>query len=317
VCLLACLALVAAQDPANGWMAYAVGALPAKYTRITRLEMTWKVSANAKRSRAFYSPWFGMDPADNLNLIQPVNPWSGDAWSMYTEYFQWSPEHNSNSNQQSVKAGQTLHGALTYMEASDSYTLTQKVVETGATSTQVVKCQSGKKYTVPYVVYEKAFPCGDYPPDEVVSFNIVAAECDGKDCTADIAWTAQNEDNKHCDMMAHIGADNKQINITWNTAATSELDGLSDAQLYDLNYNGWATALNITRPAEPEITCEAAKGGGGIPCAAGNDACCDGPAGQGQSCYTQALQSCCTTGPGKGHVCAKGKCSTRPGFICN
>eukprot|EP01052_Picozoa_sp_SAG31_P059281 SAG31_NODE_18601_length_630_cov_0.772128_1_plen_36_part_10 len=36
-----------------------------------------------------------MDPADNLNLIQPVNPWTGRSWSAYTEYFQWSPEHNS------------------------------------------------------------------------------------------------------------------------------------------------------------------------------------------------------------------------------
>ena len=31
-------------------------------------------------------PWHdsdaGMDPADNLNLIQPVNPWSGRDWSM-------------------------------------------------------------------------------------------------------------------------------------------------------------------------------------------------------------------------------------------
>lgn len=48
-------------------------------------------------------------------------------------------------------------GALTYKQASDSYELSQKVVETGATSTQTVKCQNGKKYRVPYAVYEKAF----------------------------------------------------------------------------------------------------------------------------------------------------------------
>ena len=54
-----------------------------------------------------------MDPSDNLNLVQPVNPWSGSSWSMYTEYFQWSPTHNSNSRQHSVEAGQTLHGQLT------------------------------------------------------------------------------------------------------------------------------------------------------------------------------------------------------------
>ena len=53
-------------------MAYAVGAIPEGKERITRLEMTWTISDEASRSRAFYSPWFGMDPGDNLNLIQPV-----------------------------------------------------------------------------------------------------------------------------------------------------------------------------------------------------------------------------------------------------
>jgi hypothetical protein len=32
------------QDPANGWMAYAVGQIPSSAERITRLEMTWAVS---------------------------------------------------------------------------------------------------------------------------------------------------------------------------------------------------------------------------------------------------------------------------------
>jgi len=102
-------------------MAYAVGAIPKQYERITSLNMTWTVNENPTRGRAFFSPWFGMDPGDNLNLIQPVNPWSGSSWSMYTEYYQWSPTHNSNSKQYPVQAGQTLQGSLQYDEASDSY----------------------------------------------------------------------------------------------------------------------------------------------------------------------------------------------------
>lgn len=243
-----CLVGAVAQDPANGWMAYAVGQVPAGTERITKLEMTWKVGANPKRGNAFFSPWFGMDPSDNDNLIQPVNPWGGSSWSMYTEYFQWRPVHNSNSAQHSVEAGQTLHGSLEYDAAGDSYTLTQKVVETGATSSQVVKCQNDKKFTIPYVVYEKAFPCAYYPPDEVVTFNVVTAECDGKDCVADIKWAAKNYDNQHCGMQAHVSDNNQQISITWDTSAQSKLDGLSDGELYDLNMHGWATALNITRP---------------------------------------------------------------------
>ena len=141
---------VAAQDPAHGWMAYAVGTMPSEHERITRLEMTWTVGKEPSHSRAFFSPWFGMDPADNLNLVQPVNPWMGNGWSMYTEYFQWSPEHNSNSKSYDVAAGSTLHGAVVYQPESDSYLLTQTAVETGDVSSQVVPCQSGKKFTVPY-----------------------------------------------------------------------------------------------------------------------------------------------------------------------
>lgn len=79
------LSTVLAQDPAGGWMAYAVGEVPSSTERITNMQMTWKVSEQPRDSSAFFSPWFGMDPSDNLNLIQPVNPWLGNGWSMYTE----------------------------------------------------------------------------------------------------------------------------------------------------------------------------------------------------------------------------------------
>lgn len=238
----------AAQDPADGWMAYAVGTVPSGTDRITKLNMTWTVGADAQRSGAFYSPWFGMDPADNLNLIQPVNPWLGSNWNMYTEYFQWRPEHNSNSRQESVKSGQTLTGSLLYNSASDSYTLSQMVQETGVVSTQEVKCQNGKKYTLPYVVYEKTFPCKDYPPDGKVTFRNIYAECDGKDCTKAIQWEGKVKD-ANCNMKATPAADGT-ISITWDTKMASKYDNMTSAQLFDLNYKGWATKLPLTRPAD-------------------------------------------------------------------
>jgi len=237
------VALASAQDPANGWMAYAVGAIPSKYERITKLEMTWTVGEAAKRSRAFYSPWFGMDPADNLNLIQPVNPWGGSSWSMYTEYYQWSPTHNSNSRQYSVKAGQTLRGSLDYDSSSDSYTLSQTIVETGKTSSQTVACQSGKKYVVPYVVYEKEWTCSDYPPDGVVTFRDIVVECDGTDCTQDVQWQAQVE-GSNCGMAAHVdkaakATSENEISITWNPNMVSKFDNMTRADLILRNAGGW------------------------------------------------------------------------------
>lgn len=51
----------------------------------------------------FYS---SVDTTDNLNLLQPVNPWFGSApWQMYTEYYQWSDGYNSNSEAQNTNPG--------------------------------------------------------------------------------------------------------------------------------------------------------------------------------------------------------------------
>lgn len=243
VLALLSVVLVVAQDPANGWMAYAVGSIPSGVERITTLQMQWKVGADPPRGTgAFFSPWFGMDPSDNLNLIQPVNPWLGSSWVGYTEYFQWRPVHNSNSRQVPVSAGQTLKGTLQYDQGTDSYTLTQEVVETGEKSSQVVKCQNGKKYTLPYVVYEKLWPCRDYPPDGKVTFTDIYAECDGKNCTSEIKWTALVKDS-NCNMQANVNTDGT-ISITWDTALPSRFDNTSYKELFNLNLAGPETWAN-------------------------------------------------------------------------
>jgi hypothetical protein len=54
-------------------------------TRLTFLDANWNVGKTPRQSNSFYSPWFGSDPADNLNLIQPVNPWMGNEWLIYNE----------------------------------------------------------------------------------------------------------------------------------------------------------------------------------------------------------------------------------------
>lgn len=243
VAALACVLLscggAMAQDPATGWMAYARGKVPSGTERITSLEMMWTVGDNPESSFAFFSPWFGMDPADNLNLIQPVNPWFGSSWSYYTEYFQWSPENNSNSAQMPINAGDVLHGSLQYDASSDSYTLTQTNTNNGQSSSQVVQCQNGKKFVIPYVVYEKTFPCAYYPPDQNVTFHNIRVECDGKDCTQEMEWSAHVKD-PNCDMTAHI-LSNTAISITWDTSASSRYDNLPTKVLAMINSGGWAS----------------------------------------------------------------------------
>ncbi len=150
---------------------------------------------------------------------------------------------------------------------SDSYTLSQTIMETNVTSSQVVACQNGKKYNIPYVVYEKTFPCKNYPPDEVITFSNIIAECDGVgelvsvfectgcrlsrrhtfiDCVQSIEWTSAVKD-ANCNMKANI-IDQKTISITWDTTAVSQYDDFTDMELYALNHHGWATRLSLSPP---------------------------------------------------------------------
>ena len=65
------------QDPASGWLGYAMGSSPNGSGIITYIEAKWVVPSDPVKKGAFFSPWFGIESSDNLNLIQPVNPWDG------------------------------------------------------------------------------------------------------------------------------------------------------------------------------------------------------------------------------------------------
>lgn len=255
------MALVAAEDPASGWMGYARGTIPNGTERITKLEMTWTVPSEGPRSIAFYAPWFGMDPIDNKNLLQPVNPWSGvkKHWSMYTEYFQFSPIKNSNSETYPVEAGQTLRGSIVHNEAEDSYLLSHTIIETGDMSSQVVKCQKGKKYVIPYVVFEKKFKCSWYPPDGAMTFHNITVECDGVDCSRDVQWEAKVKDD-HCNHRAVIDADRNEVTLTWDTSATSSIDNLTLSEMVALNADGWGAAFVRESMKELELQQDIADG---------------------------------------------------------
>ena len=64
------VATVTAQDPAEGWLAYSrvlpPGGKPGQ--RLTFIEAKWRNLGNPRHSSSFYSPWFGIDTADYLNL---------------------------------------------------------------------------------------------------------------------------------------------------------------------------------------------------------------------------------------------------------
>eukprot|EP01127_Copromyxa_protea_P002191 TRINITY_DN12081_c0_g1_i1.p1 TRINITY_DN12081_c0_g1~~TRINITY_DN12081_c0_g1_i1.p1 ORF type:complete len:222 (-),score=43.28 TRINITY_DN12081_c0_g1_i1:21-686(-) len=212
------LTAVFAQDPPPGWLGYATATCPPN-TKLTHMEAKWKVGANPQPSGAFFSPWFGADTTDNMNLIQPVNPWFGDSWSLYTEYYQWSDGYNRNSDSVAVNAGDTLWGQLTYLgDDKQSYKLSNTDLTTSKSSGMTIPVQKDsnghfKKYTILYIVYEKVAECSEYPPDGSVTFTDIKVFCNNTLITPE--WkTAYVEDV--CNNRAHV-VNPQTVKITWDT----------------------------------------------------------------------------------------------------
>lgn len=215
VWFLASIGLCLGQDPAHGWLGYAKAVSPTG-GRLTYMEASWKVGSNPKSGGAFFSPWFGIESADNLNLIQPVNPWTGNHWEIYNEYFQWKPVHNENSRSHNVKAGDTLFGAVSFNAANQSYTVQHSSSDGWSVTSEINVQKSGssyKNYTIGYVVFEKKARCSQYPSDGEVTFYNIKMEYDGKVVTP--KWTTAYVDDV-CNNRAAV-VDSKTIKISWNT----------------------------------------------------------------------------------------------------
>jgi len=212
--LVLVISSVFAQDPAQGWTGYAKGVNPANQGFITRAEGKWKVGTLPSYTGCFYSPWFGIESSDEMNLLQPVNPTDGYGWTAYTEYFQWSPVYNYDSNQINVNPGDILHGTIVYDKASHSYTMTQTDVTTGQSTSGVIPIQGNKNFTIMYVVQEKVCDCDQYSPDGAVLFYDIILEFNGKRVKP--KWTTSFVDD-NCNARAHV-VNTTAIEITWDTS---------------------------------------------------------------------------------------------------
>ena len=69
--------------------------------------------------------------SDNLDLLQPVNPWTGNGWSAYDEEFLWNGMRNRNSRAISASAGDVMFARVYFNEKEQTYTASQANMNTG------------------------------------------------------------------------------------------------------------------------------------------------------------------------------------------
>jgi len=168
----------------------------------------------------FFSPWFGIEASDNLNLIQPVNPWVEDHWEIYNEYFQWEPENNINSDSHTVQAGDILFGSVTFNPKNQSYTMYHLDMTDGWSVKTNIPVQQDpdtgyyKNFTIVYFVFEKDADCDQYPADGEVTFYDIKIQYNNKPVLPQ--WTTGIVDNT-CNCRATV-VDDATVKITWDTS---------------------------------------------------------------------------------------------------
>eukprot|EP01084_Bolivina_argentea_P269685 458385_1 len=223
-CLLFVFHLNKCQDPADEWLAYAKLTNPANDgSVITFIEAYWtNLNSDPEPVGCYYSPWFGIETSDNLNLIQPVNPWDGlSQWSIYNEYFQWEPIDNYNSKSGKTRPGDLIYGSVTFNENKQSYhmihtDLTNRfTVESDIAVQKDPKTNNYKKYTIGYFVFEKTCTfCTEYPPNNIIIFHNITVYYGGKKIAKPKIITAVVDEI--CEFKAHV-IDDSTISITWNS----------------------------------------------------------------------------------------------------
>jgi hypothetical protein len=237
MCFVLCVVCVAAQDPAGSWLSYATASCPDN-TRVTHFEGKWDVPPNPARTDGDirYTPWIGAETSDNLNVIQPVNPWLGanQTWRMYPEVFQWTPADTRDGIGTPLRttAGHTLHGGLAFLgEDYQSYDVWLTDTATRARSAMNVPVQRNgtqrghpqdrhgvfKNYTILYVVFEHLAPCWAYPPSQRMVFRDLAVHCDG--VLTNVTWTPGYVKDA-CDFRAQA-IDGNTVAMTWNTTMSA------------------------------------------------------------------------------------------------
>lgn len=165
---------VLGQDPASSWLGYAKAVSQNNDTDniITKIEVYWKNPSNPTRDGCRFCPWFGIETSDNYNLIQPVNVWDNSGrpdWIVMNEYFQWHPEHDSQSKTVSTSPGDEIYASITNT-GKNSYLMHVENMRTNdyVETTIGIQQEAGKPkhYTIAYFVFEHPWYVYDCPSIE-------------------------------------------------------------------------------------------------------------------------------------------------------
>jgi hypothetical protein len=140
-----------------------------------------------------------------------------------------------------VKPGDELFGSITYRPQTNSYDVYHNSSD-GWSVTMNIPIQKDratnnfKNYSIAYFVFEKTAPCGDYPPDKLVTFTNVQIRWDNQALPA--VWSESYVEDV-CNFRAQVpnpSTNGGEVTITWDTAAADPAPELIAASQADRTF---------------------------------------------------------------------------------
>jgi len=216
-CVLAFVACVVAQDPADSWLVYTVAHGGG---RITWANASWIVPSYPSEQEGGEAPgwWFGIEPEPAMDLIQPILAWGdeGAEYTIFNGYYQWDDSDWYQSESGVVTPGNHIYAWVSYVAANDSYNMYITCQETGWSVTTNIACEDGKIFQDLYFVVEhQPDDCGQYPANGYIVFDNINMEVEGKPFVAN--WEGYQY-QPACDSNFQIINPNS-VKFTWDTSS--------------------------------------------------------------------------------------------------
>ena len=224
VALLALVACVAANDPADSWLSYAVYKDSAN-RMVTLVNTSWVVPSDPKTPFGSNAPgwWYGVQTnAGDGALIQPILAYGyqGAKYSIFNGVFDWTDgSWHTSPEVYTVSPGDLITSSV-YYKGDRTYTM---VISSGdktiSTDYTLLRGQTGNESAIYFVLEHQPETCRAYPTSGECTFKDINVAVDGTTITP--TWAANQEDPK-CNSKAVV-VDSKTIKFTWDSSSSDDL----------------------------------------------------------------------------------------------
>lgn len=181
IVLLATITCALAQDPASSWLCYAL-TQSSDGSGATRVSATTQIPSGPPQDpNGEPAWWFGIEPSNNLYLIQPILPkWLGDGYYIFNEMFDWHTFNDQQSTNIKIPYGTNVSAEIITRDGGKHYTMTVKAQGHQWNLTVPTYKDDGPFTNVYFVLEHQVDRCSQLPSAGSLSYTDIEIEFGGK-----------------------------------------------------------------------------------------------------------------------------------------